>query len=303
MFQPKTGIGEKTVDSICEAIFILRRNERAALVVNQLGVASYVVGDHGQAGGHGFEDGVGQAFGVGREDGHVHGSEDSRDVATIAEEDGAVGEAECSSLLLKFRTKGAIASEKEFHVRHALMNLGGDAEKAGVILIVRIHARDHAHAECTGAAGQSGTCGLKGRSGQGVSDDGEFLARHAGSSEQIGGGLRVAHYCVAPSKGGGLCAQFCRGQQISELPMTADYDRHTGEAGCGNQRQVGVEIEGVGDLNMTAAQIATQLDASPQGLPSIQAATEREFRNVSYLVPLEGHDGSRTLNELGMLTC
>ena len=206
----KMGVGEKTVDCIRKVVFILCGNEHPALVVDQLGVASYVVGDHGQAGGHGFEDGVGKAFRIGGEDGHVHGGEDGGDVAAIAEEDGAVAEAECGSLSLEFRTKRAIAGEQEFHVRHALMNLGGDAEKAGVILIVRVHARDHAHAECIGAAGQRGRCGFKSRGGQGVSDDGEFLARHTGSSESIGGGLRVAGDRVAPAKSGGLRAELCQ---------------------------------------------------------------------------------------------
>ena len=69
-------------------------------------------------------------------------------------------------MLLKFRTKPAIADEKEFHIRHALMNLGGDPKKAGVILTARVHSRDHAHAEYIGAAGQRGRCGVKGRGGR-----------------------------------------------------------------------------------------------------------------------------------------
>ena len=84
--------------------------------------------------------------------------------------------------------------------------------------------------------------------------------------------------------------------------MTADYDRHTGEAGGGDQRQVGVEIEGVGDLNMTAAQVATQFEASAQRLPSKQAASEREIEERLRPGPPEGRGGSRILNESGMLT-
>ena len=42
--------------------------------------------------------------------------------------------------------------------------------------------------------------------------------------------------CVAPMKGRGLRAELCRRQQVSELAMTTDDDRHPRDAGGGDRR-------------------------------------------------------------------
>ncbi len=144
------------------------------------------------------------------------------------------------------------------------MDARGDAEKSRLIFVTMIHARDHADAECTGALGQSGGRGGENLGGQGVSDDCDLVRREASGDEAIGGGLRVADDGVGPAKSGGLSAELRRGQQVSQLAMAADDDRHAGKPGGGNQREIGVEVEGVGDLHTMLAQMAGEVEASSQ---------------------------------------
>ena len=147
-----------------------------------------------------------------------------------------------------------------------------------------IHARDHADADDTRTLRQGcGRCGESlGR--QGVSDDCDFVARKAGGDEAIGGGLRIAHHGVAPAKSGGLCAELRGGHQVSELAMAADDDGHAGETGGGDQREISVEIEGVGDLHPMMAQMAAQVEARAQRPPSEEASAEGKLRNVGELL-------------------
>src|ERR1017187_10753914 len=127
------------------------------------------------------------------------------------------------------------------------MDLCGNAQKSRMIFITMIHARDHAHAEYAGTLRQNrGRCGESlGR--QGVSYDCDFIGREAGGDEASGGGLRVADHGVTPAKSGGLSAELRGGHQVSELAMAADDDGHAGETGGGDEREIGVEIEGVGN--------------------------------------------------------
>ena len=164
-----------------------------------------------------------------------------------------------------------------------------------------IHARDHADADDTRALRQGcGRCGESlGR--QGVSDDCDFSRRQAGGDEAIGGGLRIADHGVAPAKSGGLGAELRGGHQVSELAMAADDDGHAGKTGGGNQREIGVEIEGVGDLHLMMAQMAAQVEAGAQRLPSEEAAAEGKLRNVAEMLGQAGRGGSRIPNEVGML--
>src|ERR1019366_6873180 len=147
-----------------------------------------------------------------------------------------------------------------------------------------IHARDHANTGHTGTFRQS--CGRCGESlgWQGVSDDCDFIGREAGGEEAIGGGLRVADNGVAPAKSGGLSAELRGGHQVSKLAMAADDDGYAGKLGGGNQREIGVEIEGVGDLHLMMAQMAAQVEASAQRLPSEEAAAKGKLRGVREVV-------------------
>src|ERR1700687_4608508 len=122
-----------------------------------------------------------------------------------------------------------------------------------MVFVMCIHARDHTDTGATGTPRQS--CGRSSESlgRQGVSDDCDFIGREAGGDEAIGGGLRVADNGVAPAKSGGLSAELRGGHQVSELAMAADDDGDAGQLGGGNQREIGVEIEGVGGTNLTMA--------------------------------------------------
>ena len=59
-------------------------------------------------------------------------------------------QAEIRRFPFEFRTQRAIAYQNKFNIRHALMDLGGNAQKSGMILVAMIHARDHADASEAG---------------------------------------------------------------------------------------------------------------------------------------------------------
>ena len=192
--------------------------------------------------------------------------------------------AEARRFPLQFLTQRTIADEKKLDIRHALMDLCGDAQESGMILVAMVHARDHADTRDTGTFRQSRGCGAESRGRQGVSDDSDFIGREASGDEAIGRRLRIADNSVAPAKSGGLSAELRGGHQVSELAMAADDDRHAGKLGGGNQREIGVEIEGVRDLHLMMAQMAAQAEASAQRLPSVEAATQRELGSVREIV-------------------
>ena len=62
--------------------------------------------------------------------------------------------------------------------------------------------------------------------------------------------------------------------------MAADDHRDARQAGGGDQREIGVEIEGVGDLHLMMAQMAAQVEASAQRLPSEEAAAKRKLLSL-----------------------
>ena len=280
----QSGVGQKFLDGIGKGGFVAGGNQGSALRAEQFRVATDFVGDDGQSSSHRFENDVGQAFGIGSVDGDVEGRENGGHVLTVAEKDRGRAEAEARRFLLQFLAQRAIAYESEFYVWHALTDARGDAEKSRLILVTMIHARDHADAECTGTLGQSGGRGGESLGGQGVSDDCDFLPRKAAGDEAIGGGLRVADHHVAPAKSGGLSAELCRRHQVSKLAMAADDNGHAGKPGGGNQREIGVEVEGVGDLHAMLAQMASEVEASVQRLPSVEAAAEGKFGSVGEVV-------------------
>src|SRR5208282_5524646 len=149
-----------------------------------------------------------------------------------------------------------------------------------MMFITVIHARNHADSEGPGTFGQNRRrCG-ENVSWEGVSDDRDFVAREADGDKAIGGGLRIADYRVTPAKSGGLRAKLLGCHQVAELAMAADDYRNASQLGGGNQREVGVEIEGVCDLNLMAAQIAAQVEASAQRLTSKEAAAEGKLGSI-----------------------
>ena len=66
--------------------------------------------------------------------------------------------------------------------------------------------------------------------------------------------------------------------------MAADDNRNAGKFGGGNQREIGVEIEGVSDLHLMMAQMAAKIEASAQRPPPIEAAAERKLLSVREIV-------------------
>ncbi len=164
------------------------------------------------------------------------------------------------------------------------MDLGGDAQESGVVFVTVIHARDHADTQASWTLRQSCRCCDEGFDSQGVSDDCDLARRKAGGDETVGGGLRVADDGVAPAKNGGLSAELRGRHQVSKLAMAADDNGHAGKPGGGNQCEIGIEIEGVGDLNMMLAEMADQVEASAQRPPSKEAAAEGKLRSIREVV-------------------
>ena len=143
----KRGVDQKVLDGIGKGGFVAGGDQGSALRGEQFSVATDAVGDDGQASGHGFENDVGQAFGIGSIDGNIDRSEDGGHILAIAEKDRGRAEAKARRFLLQFLSQRAIAYENEFNIRHALMDSRGDAQKSGMIFVTMIHARDHADTE------------------------------------------------------------------------------------------------------------------------------------------------------------
>ena len=256
----------------------------SALMVDQFGIAADVIGDYGQTAAMASRitlDKLSESevrTATSRKRGR-------RECPAIAEEDRAGAEAKTRRFPLQFRRSGPSPARRNSARRHALMDLRGDAQKSRMILVTVIHPRDHADTERAGALGQAAGARLKASAGKAFPMTASLSREQACSDKAIGGGLRIADHGVAPAKSGGLSAELRGRHQVSELAMAADNDGHAGKFGCGNQREVGIEIEGVRDLNMTAvAQVAAQAEASAQRLPSEQAAAEGKLRSVSETV-------------------
>src|SRR3981081_3175287 len=125
-----------------------------------------------------------------------------------------------------------------------------------------IHSRDHADTGDAGTFRQSGGCAGESRGRQGVSDDCDFIGREASGDEAISGSLRITDNRIAPTKSGNLSPELTGCQQVSQLALTADDDGNAGKPGGGNQREIGIEIEGVGDVHLMMAQMAAEVEAS-----------------------------------------
>src|SRR6266481_2526710 len=164
------------------------------------------------------------------------------------------------------------------------MDLCGDAQESRMILVAMIDARDHSDTGNTGTFRQSRRrCG-ESRGGQGVCYDRALLGRETGRDKAIGRGLRIADNGIAPAKRGALSAELRGCHEVSELAMAPDDDGHAGKLGGGNQREIGIEIEGVGDLHAMMAEISGEIEPSAQRLQSEKTAAEGELGGVRKVV-------------------
>src|SRR5208283_620123 len=62
--------------------------------------------------------------------------------------------------------------------------------------------------------------------------------------------------------------------------MTPNDNRHTRKASGGNQRQIGVKIEGLRHLDLVLAKVMVQLDPCSECLPSKKTSAKRKLRNA-----------------------
>jgi hypothetical protein len=180
-------IGEQALDGVGEFVLIIGMHEYSTLIVHQFGVAAHVVGNHGQMSGHGFENGIGQAFRFGREHGYIRGSQYSGNVVAFAKEYNRISDSKTRSILFQFVAERTISHENEIDIRRPVQDLSRNSQKSEVVFVVRIHPRHHANTKGFGAAGQRGRNKLKRNGWKGVSDDHELLARQTSSGKAICG--------------------------------------------------------------------------------------------------------------------
>src|SRR5579863_5542514 len=93
--------------------------------------------------------------------------------------------------------------------------------------------------------------------------------------------MRIAHHSIAPAKHQKLSAELCRGQQVPNLPVTADYYRNSGEPCRRNQCQVRIEIEGMSDRDVKFPQMPSQPPTAPKRLYTVEAAAETELLQLA----------------------
>ena len=118
------------------------RNEDACLLVeDEFGTAIHSGSDDGQAGGHCFENGVGQAFPEGGEDEQLAEGEEVGDVLAGAEEVDVGGEVGLGELGLDLGTQFAIADEEKVGVGHGRED-GGDGLQQVLMPFLGVEAGD-----------------------------------------------------------------------------------------------------------------------------------------------------------------
>ena len=215
-------VRQNAADRTREFGFFAGGDQRSAIVGHDFRVSANGISDHGQGRRHRLENNVREAFGVGGEHSNIGRGEDGWNILTIAEEDDAPGEAERRGLLLEFGAQRPVADQQKFRLRQLLANFGSDAQKAGVVFVVRIHARDHRDARC-GATRQRGCHRLKYRAGHGITDDGEFFARDSRRGKRSAAACEL-QTTASHHRNAAACARNCVGVRRSPswrwLPMT-----------------------------------------------------------------------------------
>ena len=266
------GVFEEAEDGGGESVGIFRGDDEAAVaVLDGFGVAAYVGGDDGEGGGHGFDDGVGEAFAAGGEDEEVGGGEVVAEVGDSTEEVDVVGEVE---LLDEFEEVGVVvgledfAGDGEAGVGVALDDEAGGAEED----IVAFNVADVAEGgDVEGLGGWWGGGGPVGEveavvdGGDAVGmdsvgvdgvladelGDGEDVVGEVGEEavgEVVLGGAEDAHVAAAPDEPGG-------GGELDD------------EAGP----EVGALEEGLDDLDALGLEEATKFKGGVEGVAIVGA--------------------------------
>ena len=101
--------------------------------------------------------------------------------------------------------------------------------------------------------------------------------------QSLGRSVRITNHAVTPAQDRRLSTRLRFGEQISKLSLTSDHYWHASKTRCRNQREVGIEIEGVGDCDITFAQVPRQPNPAAPGLHSVQTATQPELWDFSQL--------------------
>ena len=129
-----------------------------------------------------------------------------RNIAAISQEDHVRPRAQVLRFAVRVSVaKRTISSQQEFDIRHLLVDSCGDAQKARVVLVVRIHARHHPNAQYAGAAGQGAVAASKASREKRVADDKKFARGEMPSSARRSARrARIADHRVAPAEGCGL---------------------------------------------------------------------------------------------------
>src|SRR5262249_34176310 len=89
------------------------------------------------------------------------------------------------------------------------------------------------------------------------------------------------HHPVTPAKCGKLSAELGARQQVTQLALAADHDWKPGYSRGWNQSQIGIEIEGVSDGDVEAAQMTRESVSRAQRLQAKQAAAQAKLWDIA----------------------
>ena len=154
---------------------------------------------------------------------------------------------------------------------------GCHAQNCCMILGWSVHPSNHAHSQnswlawyCSGRFGESGW-------GQAIANNHDLVFPQSVLDQSLGCSARITNHAVTPPQHRGLSAPLRWGEQITQLSLAADHYWHPSKPGCGNQSEIGIEIEGVCDCDVTFAQMPRQPNPAAPGLHSVQTAAQPEL--------------------------
>jgi hypothetical protein len=161
------------------------------------------------------------------------------------------------------------------------MKPGCGTQKNSMVLVARIHARDHADTKNSRAAGQRWHNFGKGGRRKTIADHLHGTLGQASLNQTLRRRAGIAHYDVAPAEHACLGTEMCWAKQIAKLALTADHYWRPRQSRGWNQRQVRIEVEGLRNRNVIPAQVLSQPETRSQGLQARQAPAQAKLRQLA----------------------
>src|SRR5882724_4816927 len=161
----------------------------------------------------------------------------------------------------------------------ALVDARRNTQKPRVTLVTRIHARDHPHAHHTRTPRQCRIYRRKRLVRQCVPDHEEFVPRHAIRGQPIRARAGIADHRITPAESDLLGAKLGGRHQVSQLPITSNHYRHSGQTCCRYKGERRIKIEGVSNLHTIASQVLGEPDPRAPRLPAVETSSQAKLRN------------------------